>query len=153
MKKTLVLGVGNLLLTDDGVGIHTIQRLQESHTLPEEVQLLDGGTCGLDLLQYLEGIERLIIIDAARLGKPAGTVERMEGEQVPAYLSLKTSPHEIGLPELLFAARLTDIYPQEVVVFGVQPESIETGLELTPAVAARLDELVEMVAAEVGRGI
>lgn len=152
MKKTLVLGVGNLLLTDDGVGIHTIQRLQEAQTFPEEVQVLDGGTCGLDLLQYLEGVERLIIVDAAQLGQPAGTIVRMEGEQVPAFLSLKTSPHEIGLPELLFAAKLTDIYPQEVVVFGVQPESIETSLGLTPALAARVDELVEMLAAEVKRG-
>ncbi len=152
MKKTLVLGVGNLLLTDDGVGIHTIQRLQAAQTFPEEVQVLDGGTCGLDLLQYLEGVERLIIVDAAQLCQPAGTIVRMEGEQVPAFLSLKTSPHEIGLPELLFAAKLTDIYPQEVVVFGVQPESIETSLGLTAAVAARLDELVELVAEEVKRG-
>jgi hydrogenase maturation protease len=152
MKKTLVLGVGNLLLSDDGVGIHTIQRLQEAHTLPEEVQVVDGGTCGLDLLQFLEGIERLIIIDAAQMGKPPGTVVRMEGEQVPAFLSLKTSPHEIGLPELLFAAKLTDIYPQDVVVFGVQPESLETSLGLTPAVEARVDELVELVSAEVNRG-
>ncbi len=151
MKKTLVLGVGNLLLSDDGVGIHTIQRLQAAHRLPEEVQVVDGGTCGLDLLQFLEGIERLIIVDAAKMGKPVGTVVRLEGEQVPAYLSLKTSPHEIGLPELLFAAKLTKIYPAEVIVFGVEPESIETSLEMTPAVAARVDELVELVAAEVAR--
>lgn len=149
MRKTLVLGVGNLLLSDDGVGIHTIQRLQEAHTFPEEVQVVDGGTCGLDLLQFLEGIERLIVVDAAQLGKTPGTVVRLEGEQVPAYLALKTSPHEIGLPELLFAAKLTNIYPSEVVVFGVQPESIETNLGMTPAVAARVDELVELVSTEV----
>jgi len=152
MKKTLVLGVGNLLLSDDGVGVHVIQRLQAAHPFPEEVQVVDGGTCGLDLLQFLEGIERLIIIDAARLGEPPGTVARMEGDQVPAFLSLKTSLHEIGLPELLFTAKLTDIYPQEVVVLAVQPESIETSLKLTPAVAARVDELVEMVIGEVRRG-
>lgn len=152
MKKTLVLGVGNLLLTDDGVGIHTIQRLQAAHTFPEEVQVVDGGTCGLDLLQFLEGIERLIIVDAAQMNQLPGTVLRMEGEQVPAYLALKTSPHEIGLPELLFAAKLINIYPPYVVVIGVQPESIETHLGLTPAVAARVDELVEMVVEEVRRG-
>ncbi len=151
MKKTLVLGVGNLLLSDDGVGIHTIQRLQAAQTLPEEVQILDGGTCGLDLLQFLEGVERLIIVDAAQMGKPPGTVVRMEGEQVPAFLSLKTSPHEIGLPELLFAAKLTDIYPAEVVVYGVQPDSLDTSLRLTPAVEARVDELAALVTAEVRR--
>lgn len=152
MKKTLVLGVGNLLLSDDGVGIHTIQRLQAVHQLPEEVQVVDGGTCGLDLLQFLEGVERLIIIDAAEMGKPPGTVVRLEGEQVPAFLSLKTSPHEIGLPELLFTARLTNIYPAEVVVFGVQPASLDTSLSLTPAVEMRVDELAEMVAVEIRRG-
>jgi hydrogenase maturation protease len=151
MRKTLVLGVGNLLLSDDGVGIHTIQRLQEAHTFPEEVQVVDGGTCGLDLLQFLEGIERLIIVDAAQMGKPPGTVVCMEGEQVPAYLALKTSPHEIGLPELLFTAKLINIYPEQVVVIGVQPESLATTLGLTPAVAARVDELVEMVVTEVER--
>jgi hydrogenase maturation protease len=150
MMKTLILGVGNLLLTDDGVGIHAIQRLQEQYTLPEEVQVVDGGTCGLDLLQFLEGVDHLVIIDAAKLGKAPGSIARMEGDQVPAYLALKTSPHEIGLPELLFTARLTDIYPPKVVVLGIQPESIETALGLTPAVAAHLDELVEMVAVEVG---
>jgi hydrogenase maturation protease len=149
MKKTLVLGVGNLLLSDDGVGIHAIQRLQAAQLFPEEVQVVDGGTCGLDLLQFLEGIERLIIIDAAQMGRPPGTVVRLEGEQVPAYLALKTSPHEIGLPELLFAAKLTNIYPAQVVIFGVQPESLETSLGLTPAVAAQLDELVDLVAAEI----
>jgi hydrogenase maturation protease len=111
---------------------------------------VDGGTCGLDLLQFLEGVDHLVIIDAAKLGKAPGSIARMEGDQVPAYLALKTSPHEIGLPELLFTARLTDIYPPKVVVLGIQPESIETALGLTPAVAAHLDELVEMVAVEVG---
>ncbi|MFA5835419.1 MAG: HyaD/HybD family hydrogenase maturation endopeptidase [Bellilinea sp.] len=150
MTKTLVLGIGNLLLTDDGVGIRAIQLLEERYMLPEEVQVVDGGTCGLDLLQFLEGVDHLVIIDAARLGKTPGSIARLEGDQVPAYLALKTSPHEIGLPELLFTARLTDIYPPKVVVLGMQPESIETSLGLTPAVAAHLNELVEMAAVEVG---
>src|SRR3989304_2195530 len=150
MTNTVILGVGNLLLTDDGVGIHAIQKLQTGYTLPAGVQVVDGGACGLDLLQCLEGVDNLIIIDAAKLGKAPGSIVRLEGDQVPAYLALKTSPHEIGLPELLFTARLTDIYPERVVVFGVQPESIETHIGLTPAVAARLDELVDLAAAEVG---
>jgi hydrogenase maturation protease len=150
MTNTVILGVGNLLLTDDGVGIHAIQKLQADYSLPAGVQVVDGGTCGLDLLQFLEGVDHLIIIDAAKLGKAPGSIVRLEGDQVPAYLALKTSPHEIGLPELLFTARLTDIYPERVVIFGVQPESIETHLGLTPAVAARLEELVELAAVEAG---
>jgi hydrogenase maturation protease len=141
----LVLGVGNLLLSDDGVGIHTIQRLQEVAQLPEEVQVLDGGTMGLDLLYYLEGVSHLLIVDAMETGGPPGTLTRIAGEQVPAYLSLKISPHEIGLPDMLLAAKLRDLYPEEVVVWGVQPETIEVGLDLSPPVAAQVDVLVEKI--------
>lgn len=149
MVKTLVLGVGNLLLTDDGVGVRVVQRLLETHSLPEEVQVVDGGTCGLDLLPFLVGVEKLIVVDAANLGQPPGTIRRMAGEEVPVFLSQKLSPHEINLPELLFSAKLTDIYPPEVVVLGIQPQSLETSLDLTPPVAARVDELVARVLEEI----
>jgi hydrogenase maturation protease len=147
MGKTLVLGVGNLLLSDDGVGVHTIRRLQEVAQLPEEVQVLDGGTMGLDLLYYLEGVSHLLIVDAVETGGPPGTLTRIAGEQVPAYLSLKMSPH-VGLPDMLFAAKLRDLYPEEVVVWGVQPETIEVGLDLSPSVAAQVDVLVEKILEE-----
>ena len=143
MDKTMVLGVGNLLLSDDGIGIHAIQRLQETAQLPEEVQVLDGGTSGLDLLYHLEGVCRLIIVDAVETGKPAGTLIRLVGDQVPSYFSLKMSPHEIGMPDMLMAAKLRDLYPEEVVVWGVQPATMEVGIELSPPVAAVLDALVE----------
>lgn len=149
MVKTLVLGVGNLLLTDDGVGVRVVERLLETHSLPEEVQVVDGGTCGLDLLPFLVGVEKLIVVDAANLGQPPGTIRRMVGEEVPVFLSQKLSPHEINLPELLFSAKLTDIYPPEVVVLGIQPQSLETSLDLTPPVAARVDELVARVLEEI----
>ncbi len=148
MPRTLVLGVGNLLLSDDGVGVRVIQKLQEEHSLPEEVETVDGGTCGLDLLHFLEGVENLIVVDAANMGLPPGTIKRLEGEAVPAFLSQKMSPHEINLPELLFSAKLTGIYPKRVVVFGIQPQTIETSLDLSPPVAAQVDELVELVLAE-----
>lgn len=149
MVKTLVLGVGNLLLTDDGVGVRVVERLLETHSLPEEVQVVDGGTCGLDLLPFLVGVEKLIVVDAANLGQPPGTIRRMVGEEVPVFLSQKLSPHEINLPELLFSAKLTDIYPPEVVVLGIQPQSLETSLDLTPPVAAQVDELVTRVLEEI----
>ncbi len=148
MPKTLILGVGNLLLSDDGVGVRVIQKLQEEHTLPAEVETVDGGTCGLDLLHFLEGVDHLIVVDAANLGLPPGTIKRLEGEAVPAFLSQKVSPHEINLPELLFSAKLTGIYPKKVVVFGIQPQTIETSLDLSPPVAAQVEELVKRVLAE-----
>jgi hydrogenase maturation protease len=148
VDKTLVLGVGNLLLSDDGVGIHTIQRLQEIAQLPEEVQVLDGGTSGLDLLYHLEGVSRLIIVDAVETGGPAGTLTRLVGDQVPSYISLKMSPHEIGIPDMLMAAKLRDLYPEKVVVLGVQPATMEVGIELSPTIAAVVDILVENILAE-----
>ncbi|PKO15829.1 MAG: hydrogenase 2 maturation endopeptidase [Chloroflexi bacterium HGW-Chloroflexi-10] len=145
IPKTLILGVGNYLLSDDGVSVHAIERMLTLHQLPAEIQVVDGGTCGLDLLQYLEGISRLIIVDAVNNRAEPGTLIRLTGDQVPAYLSLKISPHDIGLPDLLATAKLRDLYPQQVVVLGIQPESLAVGVELTPVVAARLDELVQAV--------
>ena len=150
MPHTLVLGVGNLLMSDDGVGVHAVQRL-EKRTLPPGVEVLDGGTCGLDLLQFFEGVERLIVLDAANLGREPGAIVRLAGDDVPAFLAMKVSPHEINLPELLFSAKLSGIYPREVVVLGVQPETIETGVELSPPVAAQVDALIERALAEVER--
>lgn len=148
IPKTLILGVGNYLLSDDGVSVHAIERMLTLHQLPAEIQVVDGGTCGLDLLQYLEGISRLIIVDAVNNRAEPGTLIRLTGDQVPAYLSLKISPHDIGLPDLLATAKLRDLYPQQVVVLGIQPESLAVGVELTPAVAAHLDELVQAVIEE-----
>jgi len=151
MGKTLILGVGNILLSDDGVGVHVVRRLEEVAEFPPEVEVLDGGTKGMDLLHYLEGVSRLIIIDAVETKGPPGTLAHLTGDRVPAYLSLKMSPHEIGLPDMLFAAQLRDIYPEEVVILGVQPATTEVGLDLSPEVAAQVDVLVERVFDELKR--
>jgi hydrogenase maturation protease len=149
MQRTLILGVGNLILSDDGVGIHAVRLLLEKVKLDESVQVIDGGTCGLDLLQYLEGIDRLIVLDAAKPDHSPGKLTRITGEKVPAYLSIKTSPHEIGLPELLFAAKLSDIYPKEVVIYCVEAFSLETGIELSPLVERQVENLIQQVQAEI----
>jgi hydrogenase maturation protease len=143
--RTLLLGVGNLLLSDEGVGLRVLERLVTSYELPEEVQALDGGTLGLDLLYYLEGTENLLIVDAVEMGKEAGSVIRLEGDEVPSFLSLKVSPHQVGIPDVLFAAKLRDICPRNVVLWGVQPGSLEPGLQLSPQVEAQVDELVDQV--------
>ncbi len=149
MTKTLILGVGNLLMSDDGVGVRVIERIEAAHVLPENVQTLDGGTCSLDLLHYLEGIDNLVVVDAADLRQPPGTIKRLEGEAVPAFLAQKVSPHEINLPELLFSAKLVGIYPQRVVVLGIQPQTLEVGIELSPPLAAKVDELAALALAEI----
>ncbi len=149
--KTLILGVGNLLMADDGIGIRVIERLEEAYELPEEVQVLDGGTLGMDLLYYLEGVRNLLIVDAVETGQAPGALIRLEGEAVPAHFSIKMSPHQFGIPDMLFAGKLRDIYPEEIVLLGVQPGSLDVTLELSPAVAAQLEPLVEQVQAELAR--
>jgi len=151
MGKHLVLGVGNLLLSDEGIGIHAIRRLLETNQLPEDVEIVDGGTAGLSLLYYLEGVDRLVIIDAVETGLPPGSIVRLAGGQIPAYMALKVSPHEITLPDFLAAARLRGLYPKEVVVWGMQPGSLEAGVELSPALAVQLDSLVGHVVEEFAR--
>lgn len=148
MPRDLILGVGNLLLSDEGVGIHAVRRLLEREDLSDEIQIVDGGTAGLALMVYLEDVGRLVIIDAMETGGPPGTLVRLSGNQIPAYMALKVSPHEITLPDFLAAAKLRDLYPREVIVWGVQPESMEVGIDLSPALAARLAELVDRVVAE-----
>jgi len=150
MPKTLIVGLGNLLLSDDGVGVRTIQRLQGKLPENDEVQVLDGGTSGLDLLYYLEGVSRLIVVDAVDQDQPPGTLIRLVGEQVPAYLSMKISPHQVSLPDLLVAARLINLYPEKIIVWGVQPASLEWGTELSQEVAEQVDPLVEKVIDELG---
>ena len=140
MTKDLILGVGNLLLTDEGLGIHAVRKLFENPALPADVEVVDGGTAGLGLLYYLEDVNRLVIIDAMETGGPPGTMVRLSGDQIPVYMAMKVSPHEITLPDFLAAAKLRDLYPQEVIVWGIQPQSLEVGVELSPIVAEKLDD-------------
>jgi hydrogenase maturation protease len=146
--KTLVLGVGNKLMSDEGVGVHVIERLVKKYELPGEVQVLDGGTLGLDLLYYLEGIENLLIVDAAKTGDEVGTMIRLEGEQVPAFMSIKISPHQMGVSDMLAAAKMKDISPKQLVLWGIQPGIITLGLDLSPVLASKVDVLADELAAE-----
>ncbi len=142
--KTLVIGVGNLLMSDEGVGIHVVRQLVSQYEIPEEIQVLDGGTLGMDLLYYLEGVDQVLIIDAVETGEAPGTIVRLEGEDVPAFLSVKMSPHEIGIPDMLAAAKLKDIFPQSLILIGIQPETIEISTELSPTIQAALNPLLNV---------
>ena len=144
----VVLGLGNLLRRDEGLGIRALERLCERYVLPDDVRVVDGGTLGLDLLSYLEEAGRLLVLDAALTDGPPGTLLRVADDDVPAFFGMRTSPHEIALPDLLAVARLRGTAPGTVVVLGMQPAALELGWELSPAVAARLDALAEAAAAE-----
>ena len=146
--RTLVLGVGNILVSDEGIGVRVIEHIAAKYILPDSVMLLDGGTLGLDLLYYMEGTENLLIIDAVETGHEPGFILRMEDEQVPAFMTLKMSPHQVGVPDMLFAAKLKGIAPQRLVLLGIQPELLEIGLDLSPTISARVDELVAIAVAQ-----
>ena len=141
----LVLGLGNTIMTDDGFGVKAVTTLSSRFHFHGPVTLLDGGTLGLDLLPYLEEVERLLIIDALDMRAEPGTISRLEGEEVPRAFASKLSVHQMGLQDLLAVAELQGHVPQELVVWGVQPESIEMGTELTPVVEEALPVVLHHV--------
>lgn len=143
----VVLGMGNLLRRDEGLGIRALQRLDALYALPPTVQLVDGGTLGLELLSYLEDAERALVLDAALSDASPGTLVQISGDDVPAYFSMRTSPHEIALPDLLAIAKLRGTTPLELVLVGMHPASIELGWDLSEIVASRLDDMVASAAA------
>jgi hydrogenase maturation protease len=145
----LVLGIGNVLLTDEGIGVRALNELERRYTFPENVELLDGGTAGIELLRHIRKRDYLIIIDAMKFDQEPGTVSRVEGEDVPAAFRTRISPHQLGLSDLLAAAMLTNELPEKLVLFGVEPESLDIGLDLSATVEASVDKLVGAVADEV----
>jgi len=147
----LILGVGNILLMDEGVGIRAVEQLEKRYAFSDDVELLDGGTSGIELLRYICDREYLMIIDAIKSGHPPGTVLRVEGEDVPKKFMTRISPHQIGLSDLLAAALLTDELPDHMLLLGVEPGSMEMKLGLTREVAAAMDKLIDTVVGELRR--
>ncbi len=145
MTGTLVIGLGNPLMGDDGAGVTALERLREEWVLPPEVELMDGGTWGMNLLPCVEFAERLVLIDAIRTGVAPGTLTVLERAALPRYFSLKLSPHQIDLREVLALAELRGALPEDLVALGIEPASIELGEGLSPAVASGLGKLVDLV--------
>jgi len=135
-------------MNDDAVGVLVVQHLAEKFHFSEELTLLDGGTLGLDILPYLEGIDRLLVVDAVETGGLPGTIVRLTGEDIPLALATKVSPHQMGLKDLLLVADLQGHAPPEMVLWGVQPGSIEMDLQLSPEVAGAVETLKEKVLQE-----
>lgn len=143
--SVLVLGIGNLVMSDDAAGVIVAQKLLQRYYFPDFVEIVDGGTLGLDLLPKLENITHLIMIDAVETGKAAGTCVRLCGQELPIALETKISPHQMGLKDLLAVSELMGHLPQEMVLIGVQPGSIEMNVGLTAEVEAQLETLISDV--------
>jgi hydrogenase maturation protease len=147
MTETIVLGLGNLVHSDDGVGVHAIHALQLDLRVPLNVQLIDGGTQGLGLLSHISGVRHLLVIDAIDAGQPSGTLLRFDGTSLKG-LPGKASVHQLGFGDLMIALQLLGESPGEVVVLGVQPLSTNWGAELTTPVESVLASLVDCAIAQ-----
>ena len=153
--RILVLGLGNILLKDEGVGVHIAQMLQEL-ALPHNVEVVDGGTASLDVLLLVPGIEKLIVIDALRAGKEAGTIykarlkseERDKLEQIFSSGS-RISLHQVGLIDALAIAERMNCAPKEIAIIGIEPKKIDCGLELTDDVKQKIPEIINTVLKEI----
>jgi len=147
----LVLGLGNVLCADDGLGVAAVTRLQRRYRAPEGVSVLDGGTLGLSLLPLLQDARAAILVDAIRDGDAApGTRVRLEGHEVRRAVESRLSPHQVGVADLLDGAILRGEAPDPVILLGLVPQSIELAVGLSPSVAAGIDALVERIVEEAG---
>jgi hydrogenase maturation protease len=148
-KHILVLGVGNILLRDEGIGVRAIEHLQANYTFSPNVHLLDGGTLGIRLLEYITAADHLIVVDAVRNGGPPGTLYRLLADQLTRCISFKNSLHQTGLLETLAYAEMLDKRPSTIVV-GIEPADIAPwGTELTEPIQKRMTQLIERVLAEI----
>ena len=143
--STIVIGIGNLLLGDEGVGVHVVRYLEANHILDPGVDTLDGGTGGFHLLQYFHDYERVILVDATKDGRPEGTIDRLQPRYADDYPTTLTA-HDIGLKDLLDAIYLLGGEP-DVTLFTVSVENIsETTVELSPALQAVVPDIARAVA-------
>ena len=145
-KRVLILGIGNVLWADEGFGVRCVEALAETHAVPPGVTLLDGGTQGLYLLPFLEGVEALLVFDAIDYGLPPGTMKAVLGDEVPAFMGAKKmSLHQTGFQDVIATARLMGCCPPELALIGCQPVELEDyGGGLRPLVAARIPEALEI---------
>ena len=150
-NQILVLGVGNILLRDDGIGVRIVEKLQQEYTFSPNVRLLDGGTLGLKLLEPITGADVLIVVDAIISGQPQGTIERLPLAVLRKRISIKNSLHQLDLLETLAHAEFLESLPQTTII-GIEPEdTCSLSLELTDTVRARREDIVSAVLQEISR--
>jgi hydrogenase maturation protease len=140
--KTLILGIGNTLLRDEGAGVYAVRILAEQTAGRDDIELMDGGTLSFTLAGAIEDADQLIVIDAAQLNEKPGTMQVFEGEAMDSFVggNRKRSVHEVSLVDLLMIARLADHLPKRRALIGIQPQDIDWGEQPSPPVAAALPQ-------------
>ena len=140
VKDTVIIGIGNILLKDDGMGVHVIKQL-ELENLPSTIELVDGGTSTLDTLGFFLDYKKVIVIDCLRAGLKPGTIYKIKPEDITSYKKENLSIHDVQILDVVKMANMMDKYP-EVVIFGIEPEEIALDLEMTEMMVSKIPEVI-----------
>jgi hydrogenase maturation protease len=142
--EVVVLGLGNILMEDEGIGVHAVNHLEENYHFKPEIEIVDGGTSGLDLLPFFGTDKSILLIDAVNFDMAPGTVGVIEGDDILAQLDPKISLHHLGLSDLISISELTDRKAKKMTLLGIQPESMENlDLEMTETIKGVFNKVVE----------
>jgi hydrogenase maturation protease len=141
-ERKIVLGLGNVLNRDEGLGVHAVSALQARLSGRARVEFVDGGTLGLNLLPLVEECSHLLLLDATNAGQSPGTVIELKKEQIPLYTGIKLSQHQASFQEVLGLASFRDLLPEHLHLLGIQPAHLSMGVELSPGVLAAMPELL-----------
>jgi hydrogenase maturation protease len=147
-KDILVLGIGNTILKDEGIGVRVAEKMMEM-SLPPEVEVMDGGIKGLDLLYYIEGRKKVIVVDAVKAGAPPGTLFRFTDNDIAAKKGVMRSAHGIDFSDVIAVARFTGTKPDEVIFLGVEPYDLSVSMELSPKIEEMIPILINLVMKEI----
>jgi len=143
--RCTVIGLGSPLMGDDGLGLVALERLRHAYEIPDGVELVDGGTWGMSLLPIIEDADHLLFVDAINTGAPAGTVIALARDEIPRYLAMKVSPHQVDLRDVLAVAELRGTLPTDTIALGMQPERVEMMVGLSPTLEHKLDGLMATI--------
>ena len=141
--RKAILGLGNLLYQDEGFGIHALRAIQEALPILEDVEFVDGGVLGMNLLPLVEESSHLLVLDAIDAGQPPGTILELKDEKIPLFAAARLSEHQVGFQEVLGLARFRGNLPANLHLIGVQPQDLNSGIDLSQAVASALPEVVD----------
>ncbi len=146
--RILVIGMGNVLMQDEGVGVRAVEELENRYIIPPNVKVVDGGTTGMELFEPIRNCDQLLVADAINTGDAYGTLVRIANEEIPAFFQTKLSNHQLGVSDLLALLALKGETPQQVTIVGMVPHSLENRLGLTPEAEAGLEGMVRMLVEE-----
>ena len=145
LSPVLVLGLGNILLQDEGIGVRVVERLKRDYKFSADVEVLDGGTAGMALYEHIIDRQHLIVVDAVKTGRSPGTLVTLTNDEVPAFFRNKVSPHQLALSDILAALQIAGNSPPQITVIGIEPLRLDTGLDMSDTVTSKIDTLVQMV--------